>query len=73
MKLTKAQRGALTWFAKNDGAKLIPIHISRIIRNRLVGMNLLRSQAPAAFGFSSYHITDAGRAALAEQKDRING
>lgn len=69
MKLTKAQRGALTWFAENDGAKLIPIHISRVVRDRLVKAELLLSYRPTAFGFASFYITDAGRAALAEQKD----
>jgi hypothetical protein len=63
-KLTKTQHTALTWFAENDGAKFIPIHISRVVRDRLVKAEYLKSNRPFAFGLSTFFITEAGRAAL---------
>jgi hypothetical protein len=67
MKLTPSRRKALEWFRDNDGSKFFPVAVSRSVVRTLVEGGLLREQKPE-FGFVRTFITEAGRAALSEEK-----
>lgn len=70
MMLTKAQRRALEYVRDNEPVKLFPASgPSLSFVRKLVDQGLVRTEAPSAFGFIRYLLTDAGRAALEAQDD----
>lgn len=71
-KLTKAQRKAMEWVREHEPVSLFPCDGSapdiRFVTRRLVSLGYVhavgRERKPGFFGFTTYALTDAGRAAL---------
>lgn len=69
--MTPAQRDALEFIRDNQPVGAFPFPLDRIRRAEKAGLIEVAGKEPGVFGFITYQLTDAGRAALSG--NRTNG